>query len=101
MKNNISTFRFMIENRKVIIETVNENLSIPKAWDQLREKLPEAEKVFKFNTFKGYVKALNIVNEIMNEKDEIVKSKKKLREEIDIIRQEKIELEIKFRSLDM
>jgi len=47
------------------------------------------------------VKALNIVNEIMNEKDEIVKSKKKLREEIDIIRQEKIELEIKFRSLDM
>lgn len=95
MKNNISTFQFMIENRKVIIETVNDNLSIPKAWDQLREKLPEAEKVIKFNTFKGYVKALNIVNEIMNEKDEIVKSKKKLREEIDIIRQEKIELEIK------
>jgi hypothetical protein len=85
----------MIENRKVIIETVNENLSIPKAWDQLREKLPEAEKVIKFNTFKGYVNALNIVNDIMNEKDEIVKSKKMLRVEIDIIRQEKIELEIK------
>ena len=76
MKNNISTFQYMIENRKVIIETVNDNLSIPKAWDQLREKLPEAEKVIKFNTFKGYVNALNIVNELMNEKDEIVKSKK-------------------------
>jgi len=95
MKNNISTFNFMIENRKVIIETVNENVSIPKAWDQLKEKLPEAEKVVKFNTFKGYVKTLNIVNDIINEKDKILKTNEKLRKEIGIIRQEKIELEIK------
>jgi hypothetical protein len=46
IKNNISTFQFMIENRNMIIEAVNENLSIPKAWDQLREKLPEAEKSY-------------------------------------------------------
>ena len=100
MKNNISTFNYMIENRKVIIETVNENVSIPKAWDQLKEKLPKAEKVvkfntFKFNTFKGYVKTLNIVNDIMNEKDKLLKTNEMLRKEIGVIRQEKIELEIK------
>ena len=45
IKINISTFQFMIENRNMIIEAVNENLSIPKAWDQLREKLPKPKKL--------------------------------------------------------
>jgi len=79
MKNNISTFNYMIENRKVIIETVNENVSIPKAWDQLKEKLSEAEKVVKFNIFKGCVKTLKIVNDIMNEKDKLLKTNEMLR----------------------
>jgi len=94
MTNNINTFQFMIENRKVIIETLNKNVSIPKAWDQLREKLPEGVKIIKYNTFKGYVKSLNVINDILNEKDEIVRTKKKLSEEIEKIRQEKKELEI-------
>ncbi|KPA19090.1 hypothetical protein MHK_000693, partial [Candidatus Magnetomorum sp. HK-1] len=95
IENKINTFQFMIDNRKVIIETIKENLSIPKAWDQLKGKLPATQKVVKFNTFKGYVKALNVVNHIMNEKDEILRDKQKLSEEIGIVRQEKKELEIK------
>ncbi|KPA19134.1 hypothetical protein MHK_000649, partial [Candidatus Magnetomorum sp. HK-1] len=89
IENKINTFQFMIDNRKVIIETIKENLSIPKAWDQLKEKLPATQKVVKFNTFKGYVKALNVVNHIMNEKDEILRDKQKLSEEIGRVRQEK------------
>lgn len=95
IENKINTFQFMIDNRKVIIETIKENLSIPKAWDQLKEKLPATQKVVKFNTFKGYVKALNVVNHIMNEKDEILRDKQKLSEEIGRVRQEKKEFEIK------
>jgi len=94
MKNNINTFQFMIENRKVIIETINESVSIPKAWDQLRKKLPEGVKIIKYNTFKGYVKSLNVINDILNEKYEIVRSRQKLSEETEKIRQEKKELEI-------
>jgi len=92
MKSKINAFQFMIDNRKVIIETINKSLSIPKAWDQLRKDLPGV-KAIKFNTFKGNVKALNIIYDIMNEKEEIMRDRQKLMQEIGIIRQEKNELE--------
>jgi len=95
MTNNINTFQFMLENRKVIIEKINENGSVPKAWDQLRKKLPEGVKIIKYNTFKGYVKSLNVINNILNEKDEFLRTMQKLSEEVEKIRQEKNELEIK------
>ena len=95
MTNNINTFQFMLENRKVIIEKINENGSVPEAWDQLRKKLPEGVKIIKYNTFKGYVKSLNVINNILNEKDEFLRTMQKLSEEVEKIRQEKNELEIK------
>ncbi|ETR69867.1 MAG: hypothetical protein OMM_09233 [Candidatus Magnetoglobus multicellularis str. Araruama] len=88
MSNNNKAFQFMIENRKVIIETLKENISIPKAWDQLRKKMPVVEKVIKLNTFKANVKALNVVNDIMN-------VNQKLMEEISIIGQEEKYVEIR------
>ncbi|KPA12443.1 hypothetical protein MHK_007351, partial [Candidatus Magnetomorum sp. HK-1] len=45
MANNKTTksdpFQFMINNRKVIINEIRTNGSIPKAWDLLSDKIPE------------------------------------------------------------
>lgn len=82
------TFQFMINNRKVITNEIRANGSIPKAWDLLRDKIPELKRIAKFNTFKGYVRALNVVDDIMDKKNEIYTEKKNLEVELGKVRQD-------------
>jgi hypothetical protein len=86
-------FQFMIDNRKVIINEIRANSSIPIAWDLLSDKIPELKKIAKFNTFKGYVRALNVIDEIMDKKNEIFTEKKNLEVGLGIVRQDKKRVE--------
>jgi len=78
-------FQFMIENRKVIIDAIEKESSLPNAWALLSERLQQIEQVTKFNTFKGYARILQVVDH------ELEKSEKKLgkvREERDKVQQQ-------------
>ena len=82
-------FRFMVENRKIIIEIIQENESIPKAWEILKEKIPMLTKLIKLNTFKGYVKTLNIIDELKDKNDKIMQENEDLKIWLDKVRQDK------------
>ncbi|ETR69444.1 MAG: hypothetical protein OMM_03924 [Candidatus Magnetoglobus multicellularis str. Araruama] len=89
MSNKSDPFQFMINNRKKILNEIRSSGSIPKAWNLLIKKIPELERIAKFNTFKGYMKALYVVDEIMDKKNEICAEKKNLEVELDTVRQDK------------
>jgi len=76
-------FQFMIENRKVIIDVIEKESSLPKAWELLLEKLPQIQQVTKFNTFKGYARILRVVDH------ELEKSEQRLGK----VRQDRLRLE--------
>ena len=83
-------FQFMIENRKTIIEVLEQSSTLNSAWNTLTERLPEIKTITKFNTFKGYARILNVVDGKFAElKEENIK----LSEELGKVRQEKNGLE--------
>ncbi len=83
-------FQFMLENRKTIIEVLEQSSTLNSAWNTLTERLPEIKTITKFNTFKGYARILNVVDGKFAElKEENIK----LSEELGRVRQEKDGLE--------
>ncbi len=84
-KNKSEPFQFMIENSNVIIDAMQESSSLSKAWQLLSQRLPQIQRVTKFNTFKGYARILNFVDQ------QLAVSKKKL----DKVRQEKSKIKRK------
>jgi hypothetical protein len=80
-----SPLGYMMENREKIIETVEKSQSFHEAWEILIKKLPELEEITKFNTFKGYMKTLKIV-------DKKLKEQEKLQEELEKYEQANVQL---------
>ena len=106
--NNSVPFEYMVDKRKVILDNVKERNSIPKAWEVLTEKLPELSGLMKLNTFKGYVKTLKMIDEIMDkneknkqEKEEIIKSLDKNMEEKKDLENKLDEVRIELEKLDV
>lgn len=87
-------FQLIIENRKIITETIQESQSVPNAWELLKKRVPELTELIKLNTFKGYVKTLNVIDKIMDENDEIRQEKEDIKVTLGKVRQEKEKLEI-------
>jgi hypothetical protein len=56
---------------------IKENVSIPKAWDQLREKLPEGVKIIKYQTFPLSIGTTNLFSFETHRKK--IRNKMKLR----------------------
>ncbi len=83
-------FQFMIENRKTIIEVLEQSSTLNSAWNTLTERLPEIKTITKFNTFKGYARILNVVD---GKFGELKEENSKLSEELGKVRQERDELE--------
>jgi len=98
MKNDqkLTPFQYMMENRKVIIKEIFDNKSIPKAWEIIKEKIPELPERIKLNTFKGYVKPLSILDKIIDENENLKNEKEQLTIEL-----EKIKLENKSRKMEL
>jgi hypothetical protein len=80
-----SPLGYMMENREKRIETVEKSQSFHEAWEILIKKLPELEEITKFNTFKGYMKTLKIV-------DKKLKEQEKLQEELEKYEQANVQL---------
>ncbi len=70
-ENKVSPLEFMMENRKIITEAVQKSQSLRTAWDLLAEELPKIKEITKFNTFKGYIKTLLIVDKKLKEKEQL------------------------------
>jgi len=89
-------FPFMIKHRKVIIDVIENNSSLPKAWELLSDKLPQIVEVTKFNTFKGYARILKFVDhelekrlyKVRQNRSRIEKELGKVREDRDKIQQQ-------------
>ena len=92
-KNKAEPFQFMIANRKIIIDAIQESSSLPKAWQLLSQRLPPIERVTKFNTFKGYAKILNFVDQQLSigqkKLDKVRQERSMLKKELDKVRQER------------
>lgn len=92
-KNKSEPFEFMIENSKVIIAAIEESSSLSKAWQLLSQRLPQIERVTKFNTFKGYARILNFVDQQLAENkkklNKVRQEKSKVKKELDKVRQER------------
>jgi DNA repair exonuclease SbcCD ATPase subunit len=83
------SFQFLLENRKIIIEVIKESNSIPRAWEVIKIKLPKLPKLIKFNTFKGYVKTINVIDKIMENNENVNKEKENISKKLEMVRQEK------------
>ncbi len=86
--NKFDPFQFMIENRKAIIEVINESPSLPKAWNLLSKKLPQLQQKTKFNTFKGYARILGLIEHELSQIDYIYQENEYLTAELGKVRQE-------------
>ncbi|KPA14572.1 hypothetical protein MHK_005220, partial [Candidatus Magnetomorum sp. HK-1] len=86
---------YMVSKRKIILMEINESNSTPKAWEILKEKIPELSKLIKLNTFKGYVKTLIMIDKIMDKNEKIKQEKDELVSRLVKNMEEKKELEIK------
>ena len=62
-------FEYMIMNRDEILQALERNSTILKAWKSLTETMPEIEDVIKFNTFKVYARILVKFGKVMDEKE--------------------------------
>lgn len=100
-RNKPDPFQFMIENRKMIIDIIQESPTLSKGWELLSVKLPEITQVTKFNTFKGYVRILKVIDSIINKKEILEVELGKVRQdlgknlqELSVVKQEKDFLEI-------
>ncbi len=92
-KNKSEPFEFMIENSKVIIDAIQQSSSLSKAWQLLSQRLPQIERVTKFNTFKGYARILNVVDQQLavskKKLDKVRQEKYRIKKELDKVRQER------------
>ncbi|MDM8515475.1 hypothetical protein QUF76_04690 [Desulfobacterales bacterium HSG16] len=60
-------FQYMVEHRKIIIEILDQSSTLKNAWNMLVESLPAIGEVTKFNTFKGYVRILKVIDGQLSE----------------------------------
>jgi hypothetical protein len=78
--------------QRTIIEAIEQNSTLPGAWQFLSEKLPEIQQVTKFNTFKGYARILKCVDHELDKTkqrlDEVRQQKDKALDELGKVRQE-------------
>jgi hypothetical protein len=92
-KNKSEPFQFMIENRNVIIDAIQESSSLSKAWQLLSQRLPQIQRVTKFNTFKGYARVLNFVDQQLDiskkKLDKVRQEKSMMKKELDKVRQDR------------
>jgi hypothetical protein len=79
------SFQFLLENRKIIIEVIKESNSIPRAWEVIKIKLPKLPKLIKFNTFKGYVKTINVIDKIMENNENVNKEKENISKKLEMV----------------
>ena len=91
--NKSEPFEFMMENRKVIIDAIQQSSSLSKAWQLLSQRLPQIERVTKFNTFKGYARILNFVDQQLDvskkKLDKIRQEKSRIKKELDKVSQDR------------
>ena len=92
-KNKSEPFEFMIKNSKVIIDAIQQSSSLSKAWQLLSQRLPQIERVTKFNTFKGYARILNFVDQQLavskKKLDKVRQEKYRIKKELDKVRQDR------------
>jgi len=97
-KNKPEPFQFMIENSKVIIDVIQESSSLSKAWQLLSPRLPQIERVTKFNTFKGYARILNFVDQQLDvskkKLDKVRQDRDTIQQQLDKVRQKWTETQI-------
>jgi len=100
MKNNqkrgkLIPFEYMVNKRKIILKEIQKSNSISKAWEILKEKIPELSELIKLNTFKGYVKTLIVIDKIMDKNEKIKHEKEEIVKRLSKNMEEKKELEKK------
>ncbi len=83
-------FQYMVEHRKIIMETLDQSSTLKNAWEVLVERLPEIGVITKFNTYKGYVRILKIIDAQLSE---LNSENTTLKQELGKVRQEKEALE--------
>ena len=99
-KNKSEPFEYMIENSKVIIAAIEESSSLSNAWQLLSQRLPQIERITKFNTFKSYARILYFVDqqvEVSKKKlDKVRQAKSMIEKELDKVRQERDTIQQQF-----
>jgi uncharacterized membrane protein len=95
----VSPLEFMMENRKIITETDQKSQSLRTAWDLLAKELPKIKEVTKFNTFKGYIKTLLIVDKKLKEKEQLKEELQKCEMENKQLIQEKESMAAELKKL--
>ncbi len=85
-------FQFMVEHRTIIIETLDHSSTLKNAWNTLMESLPELGVITKFNTFKGYVRILKVIDGRLSE---LIRENKSLSRELGRVRQSQAVIEEK------
>ncbi|MCP4221528.1 MAG: hypothetical protein GY765_43290 [bacterium] len=77
-------FQYMVEHRRIIIETLDESSTLKNAWNALEERLPGIGVITKFNTFKGYVRILKVIDGRLSE---LIRENKSFARELGKVRQ--------------
>ncbi|KPA11481.1 hypothetical protein MHK_008312 [Candidatus Magnetomorum sp. HK-1] len=95
-----SPLGYMMENREKIIETVEKSQSFHEAWEILIKKLPEMEEITKFNTFRGYMKTLRIVDKKLKEQEKLKEKLEKYEKANVQLVQEKESMLLELKKLD-
>ncbi len=85
-------FQYMVEHHKIIIETLDRSSTLRNAWNALVESLPEIGVITKFNTFKGYVRILKVIDGRFSE---LILENKTLAQELGKVGQESAALDEK------
>ncbi|MDM8515601.1 hypothetical protein QUF76_05325 [Desulfobacterales bacterium HSG16] len=84
-------FQYMVEHRKIIIEILDQSSTLKNAWNMVVERLPAIGEVTKFNTFKGYVRILKVIDgqlsELTSENISIRKELGKVRQENEVLKE--------------
>ncbi|MCP4476167.1 MAG: hypothetical protein GY821_16725 [Gammaproteobacteria bacterium] len=95
----VSPLEFMMANRKIIAEAAQKSQSLQAAWDFLAKELPKIKEVTKFNTFKGYVKTLLIVDKKLKENEQLKEELQKCEMENKQLTQEKESMAAELKKL--
>lgn len=67
--NSITPVQFMMEHKKIMLDTYNKDSSPKRSWVCLCEIIPEIESVMKFNTFKQYFSPFVLIIKEYEERD--------------------------------
>jgi len=95
-----SPLEYMMINRAKIIEIVEKSQSLHEAWEILIKKQPEMATITKFNTFRGYIKTLRIVDKKLKEQEKLKEKLEKYERSIEQLIQEKESMLMKLKKLD-